>query len=341
MLYSVITTIQQPTSSVYNLVKRLDACNGRLVVAGDSKGPAEFAGMKGESWPVDFLSLSRQETLGFRLSVDLPVKHYARKNIAYLQAIRLGASCIYETDDDNAPLDCWSPREEYISQFQKVENHAPRWVNVYKYFSNETIWPRGLPLDDICTNIPESILGRTSRRAPIQQGLVNGSSDVDAIWRLVMDRDFQFENGSSVLLERGNWCPFNTQSTWWWPVAYPLLYIPSYCSFRMCDIWKSFVAQRCLWEIDCGIVFHAPEVFQDRNPHDLMHDFLDEIVGYKENRRICTILSELPLKSGDENVEGNLVACYAALVEKKIFPQVELSLLDDWLSDIANLKCTT
>ena len=113
------------------------------------------------------------------------------------------------------------------------------------------------------------------KRAPIQQGLVNGSADVDAIWRLVMDREFFFEPRASVFLEPGNWCPFNTQTTWWWPVAYPLLYIPSYCSFRMCDIWKSFVAQRCLWELDMGIVFHAPEVYQDRNVHDLMRDFRD------------------------------------------------------------------
>jgi hypothetical protein len=37
------------------------------------------------------------------LAESLPTGHYARKNIAYLHAIRSGARCIYETDDDNAP----------------------------------------------------------------------------------------------------------------------------------------------------------------------------------------------------------------------------------------------
>ncbi len=83
----------------------------------------------------------------------------------------------------------------------------------------------------------------------IQQGLANGSPDVDAVWRLILDRNFAFSDGAPVVLEAGNWSPFNTQSTWWWPIAYPLLYLPSYCSFRTCDIWKSFIAQRCLWEL--------------------------------------------------------------------------------------------
>jgi hypothetical protein len=114
-------------------------------------------------------------------------------------------------------------------------------------------------------------------------------------------------------------------------VAYPLLYIPSYCSFRMCDIWKSFVAQRCLWELDMGIVFHAPEVYQDRNVHDLMRDFRDEIPGYDKNREICEILAGLKLKKGEGAVSENLLICYEALVAKDIFPAKELDLVQAWM----------
>jgi hypothetical protein len=168
----------------------------------------------------------------------------------------------------------------------------------------------------------------------VQQGLVNGSADVDAIWRLVMDRDFHFDNRPSIHLEPGNWCPFNTQTTWWWPVAYPLLYIPSYCSFRMCDIWKSFVAQRCLWAVGIGVVFHSPEVFQDRNPHDLMVDFRDEIPGYEQNRRIAEILDGLNLDPREEAVGNNLRSCYANLIKHGIFPEKEIILVDAWLNDL-------
>jgi hypothetical protein len=140
-----------------------------------------------------------------------------------------------------------------------------------------------------------------------------------------------------VMVQPGQWCPFNTQSTWWWPEVYPLLYVPSYCSFRMCDIWKSFVAQRCLWELGTGVVFHAPEVYQERNPHDLMRDFSDEVVGYEKNDRIASILQDLQLKPGKESVKQNLITCYTALVDEKVFPDTELTLLDAWLSGLEQI----
>lgn len=334
MLYSIITTIQEPTSSVYQLTSRLVDCGGKLVVAGDSKGPFRFEGPEGKPWPVEFLSLADQESGRFKLAENLPIKHYARKNIAYLHAIRAGAECIYETDDDNAPNGSWQPRSEFLETGLRIQGQGSRWVNVYRYFSKENIWPRGLPLDEIRKDVPATLPARGGSRAPIQQGLVNGSPDVDAIWRLVMDREFDFDDAPSVLLEAGNWCPFNTQTTWWWPVAYPLLYIPSYCSFRMCDIWKSFVAQRCLWAMGLGVVFHAPEVIQDRNPHDLTKDFRDEIPGYENNRRIAEILDALVLAPDVKFVANNLRACYVALIAEGIFPEKELELVDAWLEDL-------
>lgn len=334
MLAGVVTTIQEPTSSILELVKRLDQHNGKLFVAGDTKGPPTFENPTGISWPVSFSSYDDQLETGFKLASALPSRHYARKNLGYLLAIREGARCIYETDDDNTPMASWTPREEWVDDLHVVERSPSQWVNIYRHFSDALIWPRGLPLDEIRQETISGMPTQSSRRAPVQQGLVNGSPDVDAIWRLALDQTFQFEEKKSVYLEPGNWCPFNTQTTWWWPLAYPLLYVPSYCSFRMCDIWKSFVAQRCLWALDLGILFHAPEVFQDRNSHDLNRDFNDEIPGYQKNREIAEILANTELTSGEEAVSKNLLTCYQSLVEHEIFPTEELSLVDDWISDL-------
>jgi len=339
MLHAIITTIQEPTPSVFGLVEHLVACGGRLIVAGDSKGPACFDPLQGTPWPVEFLSLADQKQTCFRLAQILPTNHYARKNIAYLHAIQAGAECIYETDDDNAPIGAWTLRQETIATGRVVAaSPHSRWVNVYRYFSDENIWPRGLPLDEIRQTLVTTQFSVQPIRSPVQQGLVNGSADVDAIWRLVMDRDFTFQNNPSVYLQPGNWCPFNTQSTWWWPLSYPLLYIPSYCSFRMCDIWKSFVAQRCLWAIGLGVVFHAPEVVQNRNPHDLMRDFRDEIPGYDHNRQIAEILDGLDLESCEDSVGSNLRVCYAALIAAGIFPEREIDLVDAWLQDVGRVN---
>ncbi|MBN1460300.1 MAG: DUF288 domain-containing protein [Armatimonadetes bacterium] len=139
----------------------------------------------------------------------------------------------------------------------------------------------------------------------------------------------------SVVLEPNQWSPFNSQTTWWWPDAYPLVYLPSFCSFRMTDIRRSFVAQRCMWELDLGVAYHAPEVYQDRNEHDLMWDFEDEVHGYVGNERLCALLSSLDLEPGVDAVSHNLLACYARLVECGFFPNEELALVKDWVADWA------
>ena len=351
MLQAVITTIQSPTSSVIRLAEFLAREGGKLVIAGDTKGPDSFDLSSVQGFAPDqlcFLDIDSQMASPFTLAPLLPTKHYCRKNLGYLHAISDGASCLYETDDDNAPLDQWKPREEWIQDVQFVESSPsedPTWVNVYRHFTKDLIWPRGLPLDQIqtlssLTNSADASLQNAKDEsqgfwAPIQQGLADGAPDVDAIWRLVLDREFDFDPGSkSVLLAPGQWCPFNTQTTWWWPEVYPLLYVPSYCSFRMCDIWKSFVAQRCLWERGTGIVFHPPEVVQERNPHNLMRDFDDEIPGYQQNHDLARTLESVNLESDASSVGTNLRRCYEALVAKNFFPEKELALVDAWLEDV-------
>lgn len=346
MLYSVITTIQRPTGSVRTLARSLADGRGHLVIAGDTKGPDSFdlSDVPGfSSSQLTFLSIESQLQSGFALAELLPTKHYARKNIGYLHAISSGAACIYETDDDNAPLESWTPRSEFIAPVTALRVSEPSgtsWVNVYRHFSDEKIWPRGLPLDEIFTEAHtveyEPVQKNGMYWAPLQQGLADGAPDVDAIWRLVLDHEFCFDQKPGVILPPGQWCPFNTQTTWWWPAVYPLLYVPSYCSFRMCDIWKSFIAQRCLWELNTGVVFHASEVWQERNVHNLMRDFQDEVPGYLQNHRIAEILENTSLKSGTENVGSNLRTCYESLIAQSIFPEKELPLVDAWLTDCVN-----
>jgi hypothetical protein len=167
-LFTVVTTVRQPTPAVQRLKKALDTVGGQLVIVGDSKGPASFP-MEG----VIFSSLADQEKLPFRLSRLLPTGHYARKNLGYLMAIQAGASCIYETDDDNAPMKGWGARLETVPA--RRAKGTP-WVNAYRYFTEEKIWPRGFPLrlvrDDSSPGVEAG--GEISIVvAPIQQGLAD------------------------------------------------------------------------------------------------------------------------------------------------------------------------
>ena len=331
-LTCVVTTIQAPTPSLRVLVATLEAAGADLLVIGDRKGPeaAEFdAG--------ELVTIEQQATLPFELASLLPENHYTRKNLGYLLAISRGATCIYETDDDNMPLPTWEPRALRTD----VLSFAPGpWANVYRFFSPESmIWPRGFPLglaNDPATFTVEGTSPISQAEAPVQQGLANGSPDVDAVWRLLLARDHAFGGrGESLLLPPGTWCPFNSQSTWWWPVAYPLMYLPSYCTFRMTDIWRSFIAQRCLWALERSMVFHSAEVLQDRNEHDLLRDLKDEMPGYLGNERLCAVLESVSLEPGSAAVSANLRRCYEALIETGFISVEELQLVDAWIADLA------
>src|SRR4029453_4197790 len=203
MFAAVITTIQKPTRAVVKLVQKLADCGGLLVVAGDKKGPAHYRNRRfAKGCRIDFLSLTDQQASEFELARKLPVGSYSRKNVAYLHAIAAGVDLLYETDDDNAPLDSWQLRSESVAAARSIEPTNGQWVNAYRYFSSELIWPRGFPLSEVRADLPETRMV-AAKRSPIQQGLTNGSPDVDAVWRLILDRKFAFSGGPSVVVGVG------------------------------------------------------------------------------------------------------------------------------------------
>jgi hypothetical protein len=103
----------------------------------------------------------------------------------------------------------------------------------------------------------------------------------------------------------------------------------------MTDIWRSFVAQRIAWTNGWSTVFTEATMRQERNQHDLMRDFSDELPGYLDNERICETLASISLLPGPENIVANLRICYEHLVSIGIHDPRELSLLDAWIADIA------
>jgi len=300
-----------------------------FIVIGDTKSPTVFK-LDG----CDFYSIQRQEELQFELVKNLPVKHYARKNLGYLIAISQGAEIIIETDDDNLPFDSfWSNRTK------KINAHILKkkgWVNVYRYFTDAHIWPRGFALENILDDLPileEQLLVE----CPIQQGLADKNPDVDAIYRLTLPLPVTFNKKNSIALGDSSVCPFNSQNTTWFKEAFALLYLPSYCSFRMTDIWRSYIAQRIAWTCGWSVMFHNSTVWQERNEHNLMTDFQEEISGYLNNAQIIDALLSLDLKDGVQNISENMRVCYNELIRLGFVGEQESILLNAWLKDLNSL----
>lgn len=325
----IVTTINKPNFAIDSLSNFLSE-DVSFYIAGDNKTPDEaYLEFNGQ-----YLSLGEQKSLFARFTALLPENHYCRKNVAYLKAITEGCERIVETDDDNIPkADFLSRTYREINEYSLAKNNG--WHNPYRHFTDIEIWPRGLPLDFVrsCTKYDEVEYNIHDQpiKSSIQQGLADANPDVDAVFRLLNNLPVYFNHAQDLVLQKGTWSPFNSQNTTWFKEAFMFLYLPAHCSFRMTDIWRSYVAQRILWEQDEVVTFYSPTVYQERNEHDIMKDFMDEVPGNQFNSIIFKELESLELKRGIQYAGDNLYACYELLVALGAVGSQELPLLREWI----------
>lgn len=109
----------------------------------------------------------------------------------------------------------------------------------------------------------------------------------------------------------------------------------------MTNIWWSFVAAGICAANGWNILFHSSSMFQERNPHDLMFDFRDEISDYIGNADICKQPDALDIKSGVTQISAGLRTCYESFVRSALLDRKELPLLESWLKTVgARHYCT-
>lgn len=330
----VVTTINRPSTAIEFISKLCKETGWSAVVVGDTKTPSDWS-----CDPITFLSVQRQKELFGEYADVLPYRHYCRKNIGYLYALSQGADYILETDDDNIPYPAFGRDIDRRVAGRYVEKKG--WINIYKYFTDAPIWPRGLPLDDIHALGAEQSAGSQSD-CPIQQYLADEDPDVDAIYRLIFKNAVNFDPAARpVILSENAWVPFNSQNTLFFNEAFPLLYLPCHVSFRMTDIWRSFVAQEALWIHGFKLAFRTSTVKQVRNEHDLMVDFKQEIIGYTDNRRIGEILDSARMTLSPEDrstISRTSKALWHTLVKAGIIPLQEVPAIDGWFDAIEKIS---
>jgi hypothetical protein len=322
----VVTTIQNPSPQL----KKLAAIPGwRLVVVGDKKTP--------ENWYLencDYLSPQRQLELGYKLAQLLPWNHYSRKNIGYLYAIEHGAKVIYETDDDNEPVD--GLNFFGCEAILPSVNTLDPCFNIYRYFDCPEIWPRGYPLSKIRAFSDFSLSSPYPCILGVEQGLVNQSPDVDAIFRLTQDRSLHFENHQPIFLPEGVYCPFNSQNTFFHPIAYFTLYLPSSVSMRVSDIWRGYISQKLLWNRGANLAFFGPNAVQERNEHSLPNDFSLELDLYLKASLLIDRLTNFKFSTSQQPLQ-EMLELYEYLVYEDFIQESELPLLKAWIEDLK--KC--
>jgi hypothetical protein len=135
----ILTTINQPTDDVKYIN---DASYGWCVlVVGDKKTPSNW-----NYKDVFYLDVKTQVDIlskKFKIIQKIPFNSYLRKMAGYLYAIDKKAKYIYETDDDNSPLDgLFGFRYEKFKGLESDCKANNLFINPYNYFGQPSTWPR-------------------------------------------------------------------------------------------------------------------------------------------------------------------------------------------------------
>ena len=166
----------------------------------------------------------------------------------------------------------------------------------------------------------------------IQQGLVDNDPDVDAIFRLTRELPIFFNTNEPISLKPFTMAPFNSQNTIFHYDAFWGLVIPVSSSFRVSDIWRGYWVQRLLWEIDGNLCFVPAHVMQERNMHDILQDYKDELDLYSNAGNLIKFLCGW--RSNCLNLWGAIIELHQELIAHNFFGTSEMDFINAWLEDL-------
>ncbi len=288
-----------------------------------------------------FLSVQKQKELGYRLVDIMPYNNYARKAVGHLYAIHHGAKYIYETDDDNHPSDGKFHFHLTYEKSYHVYDTNRSAVNAYEFLGQSTIWPRGYPLDLIADKPEYHVMKCEDPKPLVQQGVVDGDPDIDAIYRLTrkdtgVRLDVKFDRTQDiVLLPRGTMCPYNAQNTLYVYDAFWTLLLPGTVNMRITDIWRSYLMQRLLWEIGGHLSFFPPSAYQYRSAHNYLKDFIDEKVLYHDSGKMINFL--LNWKASHKDLFDNIMDITIKFAHMGFLGPADIHLTEAWLQDLVRV----
>jgi hypothetical protein len=316
--FVVITSIFAPSEAVRRFATKPD---WQLVVVGDKKTPV--------SWQCPdaiYISPGDQQKMHDPFISKLPWNNYCRKMAGYIYAMRHGAEIIADSDDDNIPYDSWGKDVTFSGTFPTIGDSG--FHNIYTYYTDAFIWPRGFPLTHILGYKKVKPVKR-QQTVGLWQELVDTDPDVDAIYRMTDNTPVTFLKNGKMVLGKQAVTPLNSQNTIFRSELFLLMYLPVYVPFRFTDILRGLVAQPILWSEGYHVGINEASVFQKRNPHDYLVDFELEIPAYLYSGKIIPIVTEAI--KGQGTLEEKLNAAYTALAHYNIIEKKEMELLREWI----------
>lgn len=316
----------------------------RFFVAGDRKTPKEAYEL--------VLSLGENSTVclpesghKWKCSEAIGWNTLARRNIAFLEALKWGADIIYSWDNDNLPVD--RNHFKHLDVLHTFGGYG-RGFKEASYFSgikltSENGWfdpgqllipptrHRGFPYQKPPSKIASFVTGA---KVGVAAGLVIGAGDADATTQIERKPDIgqvHIFGSTGAVVDPKTWTVWNSQNT-----AIVRALVPAWFMapgvHRHDDIFASIVVQRVMRNRGYHAHFGPPLAFHARNEHDLLVDLRAEIDGMSQVIKMAELLDslELPMKSiiGDTRIIYDALGRFADWYPKQAVAAA-LAYLDD------------
>jgi hypothetical protein len=301
----------------------------RFFVALDEKSPIEAVDLCNSIGGAVHLHHGSQP---WKCSEAIGWQTLARRNIAFLEALKWGADVIYSWDNDNIPID--GAHFYWMSRFRHPVNGI-RVTGTDGWFDpGQLLIPptrhRGFPYDKPVSKTAYPVL---SAKVGVAAGLVIGNPDCDAVTRMASRPDIgsvHILGSTGVVVDPYTWTVFNSQNT---AVIRDL--IPAWFMMpgvgRHDDIYASLIVQRVARERGYHTHFGPPFTYQQRNDHNLVTDLRNEIDGMENVVKIAALLDRIELDG--ESVIGDTQFIYGTLYRNGLIPGKAHVAAVAWLED--------
>lgn len=246
-----------------------------------------------------------------------------RRNIGFLEALKIGADVIVSVDDDNLPLDFiyFSHYALMSRSFSGLRAKATTGLFDIGDFLVPRSKQRGIPHYNKPGVEFDSVI---DAKLGVMQGLCIGAPDVNAATRFVNDavvHQVSEVARAGFVVHSDSDTIWNSQNT-----AIVRALIPAWGMVphvgRMDDIYASIICHRVMREHGYHVHYGQPMVYQQRNPHSLVKDMRGEIDGYETVEPLAAMLDHatLPGKTviDDTRRIWELIAASRILPEKSI-----------------------
>ncbi|CAA6668962.1 unnamed protein product [Spirodela intermedia] len=267
-----------------------------------------------------------------------PYRSYVRKTAGYLFAIQHGARKIFDADrrvevlggDLAARFDVDLLGDSGAAQPQQLllqyshEDPNRTVINPYVHFGQRSVWPRGLPLENVGEVYHEQFYTEVlGGRQFIQQGLSNGLPDVDSVFYFT-------RKSTAVALPQGTMVPVNSFNTLFHSPAFWGLMLPVSVSTMASDVLRGYWAQRILWEIGGYVAVYPPTVHRPDQAE--AYPFAEEKDLHVNVGRLIKFL--VAWRSNKPTLFDRILQLSYAMAEEGFWSEKDLKFTVAWLQDL-------